>query len=128
MNNPRHLQKLLVICAFLLIPSKEANSIEYSISQGYQAKYSDNFKHFDYVDPNAKQGGTIRLSAFGTYESLNPFLLKSLAPAGINTLVFETLMVRSLDEPSSSYGHIASGYDLANDGLSVTYFIKKNAN
>ncbi len=127
MNNPRHLQKLLVICAFLLIPSKEANSIEYSISQGYQAKYSDNFEHFDYVDPNAKQGGTIRLSAFGTYESLNPFLLKSLAPAGINTLVFETLMVRSLDEPSSSYGHIASGYDLANDGLSVTYFIKKNA-
>ncbi len=127
MNNPRHLQNLLVICAFLLIPSKEANSIEYSISQGYQAKYSDNFKHFDYVDPNAKQGGTIRLSAFGTYESLNPFLLKSLAPAGINTLVFETLMVRSLDEPSSSYGHIASGYDLADDGLSVTYFIKKNA-
>ena len=127
MNNPRHLQKLLVICAFLLIPSKEANSIEYSISQGYQAKYSDNFRHFDYVDPNAKQGGTIRLSAFGTYESLNPFLLKSLAPAGINTLVFETLMVRSLDEPSSSYGHIASGYDLANDGLSVTYFIKENA-
>ena len=127
MNNPRHLQNLLVICAFLLIPSKEANSVEYSISQGYQAKYSDNFKHFDYVDPNAKQGGTIRLSAFGTYESLNPFLLKSLAPAGMNTLVFETLMVRSLDEPSSSYGHIASGYDLANDGLSVTYFIKKNA-
>ena len=127
MNNPRHLQKLLVICAFLLIPSKEANSIEYSISQGYQAKYPDNFRHFDYVDPNAKQGGTIRLSAFGTYESLNPFLLKSLAPAGINTLVFETLMVRSLDEPSSSYGHIASGYDLANDGLSVTYFIKENA-
>ena len=127
MNNPRHLQKLLVICAFLLIPTKEANSIEYSISQGYQAKYSDNFRHFDYVDPNAKQGGTIRLSAFGTYESLNPFLLKSLAPAGINTLVFETLMVRSLDEPSSSYGHIASGYDLANDGLSVTYFIKENA-
>ena len=127
MNNPRHLEKLLVICAFLLIPSKEANSIEYSISQGYQAKYPDNFRHFDYVDPNAKQGGTIRLSAFGTYESLNPFLLKSLAPAGINTLVFETLMVRSLDEPSSSYGHIASGYDLANDGLSVTYFIKENA-
>ncbi len=127
MNNPRHLQNLLIICAFLFIPLKEVYSIEYSISQGYQAKYPDNFTHFDYVDPNAKQGGTIRLSAFGTYESLNPFLLKSLAPAGINTLVFETLMVRSLDEPSSSYGHIASGYDLANDGLSVTYFIKKNA-
>ena len=126
MNNLKHLLNLLVMCIFLLLLSEEAHSAEYSISQGYTAKYPDNFKHFDYVDPNAKQGGTIRLSAFGTYESLNPFLLKSLAPAGINSLIFETLMVRSLDEPSSSYGHIASGFDLADDGLSVTYFIKCN--
>ena len=126
MNNLKHLLNLIVACIFLFSYEK-AYSIEYSISQGYPAKYSDNFKHFEYVNPAAKQGGTIRLSAFGTYESLNPFLLKSLAPAGINNLVFETLMVRSLDEPSSSYGHIASGYDLADDGLSVTYFIKSNA-
>ena len=127
MNNPKHLLYLFITCTLLLLLSKEAFSVEYSISQGYPAKYPDNFKHFDYVNPRAKQGGTIRLSAFGTYESLNPFLLKSLAPAGINDLIFETLMVRSLDEPSSSYGHIASGYDLADDGLSVTYFIKSNA-
>ena len=126
MNNLKHLLILIAACIFLFSYEK-AYSIEYSISQGYPAKYSDNFKHFEYVNPAAKQGGTIRLSAFGTYESLNPFLLKSLAPAGINNLIFETLMVRSLDEPSSSYGHIASGYDLADDGLSVTYFIKSNA-
>lgn len=127
MNNLRQLLHLFIVCFFLFISSKEVYSIEYSISQGYPAKYPDNFEHFEYVNPKAKQGGTIRLSAFGTYESLNPFLLKSLAPAGINNLIFETLMVRSLDEPSSSYGHIASGFDLADDGLSVTYFIKSNA-
>ena len=127
MNNLRQLLYLFIACFFLLMSSKEVYAVEYSISQGYKAKYPDNFEHFEYVNPRAKQGGTIRLSAFGTYESLNPFLLKSLAPAGINNLIFETLMVRSLDEPSSSYGHIASGFDLADDGLSVTYFIKNNA-
>ena len=100
---------------------------EYSIGIGYQPKYPDNFSHFSYVNPNAKKTGSIKLSAFGTFESLNPFLLKSLAPTGINDLVFETLMERSLDEPSSSYGHIAEDYILAGDKLSVTYIINKKA-
>jgi len=100
---------------------------EYSIGIGYQPKYPDNFSHFSYVNPNAKKTGSIKLSAFGTFESLNPFLLKSLAPTGINDLVFETLMERSLDEPSSSYGHIAEDYIFADDKLSVTYIINKKA-
>jgi len=100
---------------------------EYSIGIGYQPKYPDNFPHFSYVNPNAKKTGSIKLSAFGTFESLNPFLLKSLAPTGINNLVFETLMERSLDEPSSSYGHIAEDYILADDKLSVTYIISEKA-
>ena len=89
---------------------------DYSIGIGYTPKYSDNFTSFDYVNPIAKKGGEIRLSAFGTFESLNPYLLKSLAPVGLNVLMFETLMERSLDEPSSSYGHIAYKYILADDG------------
>ena len=47
---------------------------EYSIGIGYQPKYPDNFSHFSYVNPNAKKTGSIKLSAFGTFESLNPFL------------------------------------------------------
>ena len=100
---------------------------DYSIAIGYEPKYSDSFRHFDYVNTKSKQGGTIKLSAFGTFESLNPFLLKSLAPTGLTNLVFETLMERSLDEPSSSYGHIASKYRLSEDKLSVIYYIKDNA-
>ena len=100
---------------------------DYSIAIGYEPKYSDSFKNFDYVNPESKQGGVIKLSAFGTFESLNPFLLKSLAPTGLTNLVFETLMERSLDEPSSSYGHIASKYTLSDDKLSVIYHIKNYA-
>ena len=102
-------------------------SSDYSTAIGYMPKYSDNFSNFDYVYPNAEKGGLIKLSAFGTFESLNPFLLKSLAPVGMNDLIFETLMERSLDEPSSSYGHIAEKFILSEDQLSVTYYINKRA-
>ena len=97
---------------------------DYSIGVGYKPKYSDNFTSFDYVDLESKQGGVIKLSAFGTFESLNPFLLKSLAPTGLTNLVFETLMERSLDEPSSSYGHIASNYILS-DTSYLLFIISK---
>ena len=97
-----------------------------SISIGYSAKYDD-FEYFDYVNPYSKKGGHIVISAFGTYDSLNPFLLKSLSPAQINNLMFDTLMTRSLDEPSSSYALVANSYDLAKDKLSVIYYIDKDA-
>ena len=97
-----------------------------SISIGYTAKY-DNFEYFDYVNPYSKKGGHIAISAFGTYDSLNPFLLKSLSPAQINNLMFDTLMTRSLDEPSSSYALVANSYELAKDKLSVIYYIDRDA-
>ena len=116
----------LHIFVFLLIFCK-LGFTDYSIGMGYTPKYSDSFDNFDYVNKAAQKKGIIRLSAFGTFESLNPFLLKSLAPTGLTNLVFETLMERSLDEPSSSYGHIAYKYILADDGLSVIYYIKNKA-
>ena len=127
MNTYNKSQFRLILAIFILILLNKPIYADYSIGIGYKPKYSDNFKNFNYVNPYAKQGGVIKLSAFGTFESLNPFLLKSLAPAGMNNLMFETLMERSLDEPSSSYGHIASKYELAADKMSVTYYIKDNA-
>jgi microcin C transport system substrate-binding protein len=97
-----------------------------SISIGYSAKYN-NFDSFDYVNKKSKKGGSITISAFGTFDSLNPFLLKSLSPAQINNLMFDTLMTRSLDEPSSSYALVAESYRLADDELSVTFTLDKSA-
>jgi len=127
MNTYNKSQFKLILAIFILILLNKPIYADYSIGIGYKPKYTDNFKNFDYVNPYAKKGGTIKLSAFGTFESLNPFLLKSLAPTGMNNLMFETLMERSLDEPSSSYGHIASRYELASDEMSVIYHIKDNA-
>ena len=119
------LKKVITLILILIVQSSYIYANQ-SISIGYKAKY-DLFDHFDYVNTKSKKGGEIVISAFGTFDSLNPFLLKSLSPAQMNNLMFDTLMTRSLDEPSSSYALLAESYTLARDKLSVTYSIDKTA-
>ena len=67
------------------------------------------------------------LSGLGTFDSLNPFLLKGLSADGLGVLVFESLLEKSLDEPFSEYGLLADDFELADDGLSVTFHINPEA-
>ena len=94
---------------------------------GYTPKYSPDFKHFDYVSPDAPKGGELVLSEFGNYDGLNPFLLKGISASKISELVFETLMEQSLDEPFSLYAHLAEDIQLAQDKLSVTFRLNAKA-
>lgn len=89
-----------------------------------QPKYPPGFTHFDYTNPNAPIGGTLWLtppSRAGNFDKLNPFTLRGTAPPGINTLVFETLMAVSWDEPNSVYGLLAEDIELAADHRSVRF-------
>ena len=94
---------------------------------GYAPKYPPGFSHFDYANPNAPQGGTLVLSAFGSFDRLNPFLLKGVVGAGVMDLVLEPLMEQSLDEPYSVYAHLAEDIALAPDKLSVTFRLNAKA-
>lgn len=89
-------------------------------------KYDRDFKHFDYVNPRAPKGGVVRLSRIGTYDTLNPFVLKGL-PAAFLGLTFESLMVPSQDEAFSLYGLIASHIEFPSDRSSVTFTIREEA-
>jgi len=91
-----------------------------------ELKYSPDFKNFEYVDPHAPKGGTMKFSAIGTYDTLNPFVVKGVAAAGIGQ-VFDTLTVASQDEPGAEYGLVAESIDLAQDQLSVLYTLRKEA-
>lgn len=91
-----------------------------------ECKYKADFKHFDYVNPNAPKGGDVKLAETGTFDSLNPFLLKGVkAPAILTT--FETLMVPSQDEPQTMYGLVAETIDVADDRSSAEFTIRKEA-
>ena len=98
-----------------------------AIGYGYKEKYQAGFTHFDYVNPAAPKGGKIILSGFGNFDSFNPFILKGVSVDGLGTLVFETLMVQSDDEPYSLYGHLAEDIQLSEDELSVTFRLNPKA-
>src|SRR6516165_2161293 len=89
-------------------------------------KYRPDFQHFDYVNPDAPKGGTMKMSAIGTFDTLNPYVIKGVPAAGIGG-IFDTLAVASQDEPASEYGLVADKIELAPDRLSVLYTIRREA-
>lgn len=111
--------------SFALIGLAEAAGT-YGLSLFGDLKYGPDFQHFDYVNPNAPKGGTMKFSAIGTFDTLNPFIVKGVPAAGIGQL-FDTLMLQSSDEPGSEYGLIAESVDLAPDRLSELFTIRKEA-
>ena len=94
-----------------------------AMGMGYEPKYPADYSHFDYVNPNAPKQGKLTMMGLGTFDSLNPYLLKGLSAGGIGLLVFESLLEKSLDEPFSEYGLIADDFFLAEDGLSATFHV-----
>ncbi len=94
-----------------------------------EPKYKAGFKNFDYVNPNAPKGGTARISgAAMTFDTLNPILPKGVAADGLS-LIYQSLMMRALDEVdiSGQYGEIADGLKFPADFTSVTYRLNPKA-
>ena len=124
-------RRSLIACG-LLLPLTARAGIAAAASGGHglslfgELKYGPDFKNFDYVNPSAPKGGTMRFSAIGTYDTLNPFVVKGVPAAGIGQ-IFDTLMSASADEPSSEYGLAAESVELATDRLSVLYTLRKEA-
>ncbi|HEX3860325.1 MAG TPA: extracellular solute-binding protein [Stellaceae bacterium] len=98
----------------------------YGLSLFGELKYPADFKNFEYVNPDAPKGGTMRLSAIGTFDTLNPFVIKGVPAAGIGQ-IFDTLMAQSQDEPGSEYGLVAERAEVAPDKLSVLFTLRKEA-
>ncbi len=93
-------------------------------------KYPAGFTHFDYVNPQAPKGGELRLVSnlrVSTFDKYNPFTIKGNAPAYLSELMFETLLTGSMDETASGYGLLAEDVEVAVDGLSATYKLRKEA-
>ncbi len=89
-------------------------------------KYKADFKHFDYVNPSATKGGSVKLAENGSFDNLNPFILKGVKAPGV-TDTYESLMVPSLDEPQAMYGLVAQTITVAPDGLSAEFVLRKEA-
>lgn len=89
-------------------------------------KYAPDFSAFDYVRADVPKNGVLRQSAFGSFDTFNPFSINGMAPAGIG-LVYDSLMKSSADEPFSLYGLIADGIYIFPDKTKVAFHINPKA-
>jgi microcin C transport system substrate-binding protein len=90
-----------------------------------QPKYGPDFRHFDYVNPHAPKGGTIRMAEEGTFDSFHPFIPKG-NPA-IGPSYFESLMTQSDDEPFTMYGLIAATIEVPEDRSWALFTLRPEA-
>src|SRR5262245_52591799 len=89
-------------------------------------KYQPGFKHFQYVNPDAPKGGDVKMAAFGTFDTLNPFTLKGVPAAGLGEL-YDTLMASSSDEAFSYYGLVAETVETPADRSWVAFTLRPEA-
>lgn len=101
--------------------------------QGEPALPAD-FTHFPYANPDAPKGGEITYCVVGTFDNLNPFIIKSLrttARGVIDTIygnfVFEPLMQRNADEAFSLYGLLAKKVDMDDERKSIEFQLDPDA-
>jgi microcin C transport system substrate-binding protein len=98
----------------------------HAFTMGEEAKYPADFAHFDYVNPEAPKAGTLRLGTRGGFDTFNPILPKGDTAAGLG-LTYDTLLVPSLDENNTYYGHLAHELLIEPDYSAVTFRLDPDA-
>jgi microcin C transport system substrate-binding protein len=88
--------------------------------------YGPDFQHFNWVNPAAPKGGRVRQWALGSFDSLNPFPVKGNPAVGLG-LIYDTLMMASPDEASTSYGLVAEWLSYPDDYSSATFKLRAGA-
>ncbi|RMO70642.1 Extracellular solute-binding protein, partial [Pseudomonas syringae pv. aptata] len=96
---------------------------------GEAPRYPADFKHFDYVNPDAPKGGSMRRSAIeiGQFDHLMPFTDKGMGVSQINGMLYSPLATRSMDEPYTVYGLVAEKMERGADGLSLRFYLNPKA-
>jgi len=84
------------------------------------------FPNWPWVNPDAPKGGEIALTALGSYDSFNPFILRGTPAVGV-TALWDTLLKESSDEASTEYAHLARWIELPADRMGVAFELRPEA-
>ncbi|MEM9590237.1 MAG: extracellular solute-binding protein [Pseudomonadota bacterium] len=118
-----------ILCGAAIASAAIAAERAHGLSAFGDLAQPEDFQAFGYVNPNAPKGGDLSLIGWGgvtTFNSLNNYILKGDAAQGLD-LLFDSLMVRATDEPDAVYGLIAESAEVAEDGKSVTFYLRADA-
>ena len=115
------------MAAFTAVASgQESVTVSHALSLTGEPKYGPDFTHLDYADPAAPKGGEIKQYAIGSYDSLNPFIVRGVSAAGLG-LLYESLMASPADEISAEYGLIAETIEFPEDLSWVAFTLRPEA-
>ncbi|MDH4439469.1 MAG: extracellular solute-binding protein [Rhizobium sp.] len=128
------LRRLLLSLLFLPLASlAQAEPVPGIAMHGAPALGTDAV-HFPYVQPDLKKGGKVNYGVVGTFDAMNPFVLKGMRTTArgvwdpeFGNLLYESLMTRSADEPFTLYGLLAESVDWDADRTYVQFNLNPNA-
>jgi peptide/nickel transport system substrate-binding protein len=126
----RHEARRLALALLVLLPiplGAAQAAPTHAIAMHGTPLHGPDFAHFAYVDPQAPKGGRLTLGALGSFDSLNPFIVKGVAARGLRDYVHESLMARGLDEPFALYGLIAESVETPDDRSWVEFVLRPEA-
>ncbi|RUX43249.1 ABC transporter substrate-binding protein [Mesorhizobium sp. M4A.F.Ca.ET.050.02.1.1] len=126
---------LIAATSFLtLSPGPVQSEPKHAIAMQGEPALPADYTHFNYANPDAPKGGSITYCVVGSFDNLNPFILKSLRTTArgmldltYGNLVFEPLMQRNYDEAFSLYGLLADSADMDPERKSIEFHLNPNA-
>lgn len=117
----------LLVLTLLFVPGSGWCAPSSGIAMHGEPREPANFAHFAYANPDAPKGGRLTLAKRGSYDSLNPLIVKGVSAEGIREYVYESLLARAYDEPFSLYGLIAEGIETPEDRSFVEFTLNPEA-
>ena len=123
---PRLRRLGLALAALILAPAALAEPMHGIAMYGDPALPPD-FVSLPHANPDAPKGGRIVFGESGSFDSLNPFIVKGSSAAGVSLLTVETLLGRSYDEPFSLYGLLAESVDTDEARSYVEFTLREGA-
>lgn len=125
---------IAAISFFAFAPGVAMSEPKHAIAMQGEPALPADYQHFDYVNPDASKGGNITYCVVGSFDNLNPFILKSLRTTArgmqdliLGNLVFEPLMMRNYDEAFSLYGLLADTADMDPERKWIEFHLNPNA-
>lgn len=122
----RKASSVAAISVMLACPGARADPA-HGVAMFGEPALEEGFASLPYANPDAPQGGAIVQGEVGSFDSLNPHILKGNTPWQLGALAHESLMGRSYDEPFTLYGLLAETVEVAEDGSWVEFQLRPEA-
>ncbi len=100
-----------------------AGEARHAIAMHGDPAYPAGFKHFRYAVPDAPKGGRLTQAILGSFDSLNPLIVRGNAFQYVRGFVIESLLARGFDEPFTLYGLIAERVETDDERTHVTFHL-----